>query len=111
MSPLAHTALAASIVLSALGAVVICLLTAMFGFTPPSEEPPAQATRRLFLTRVGHAVAAACFAGTAILLAVVLGQPARTTSAARRDSPGAGPAPQPHRPHERPPGVLRRVEE
>src|SRR5437870_2178867 len=82
MSSLAHTALAASIVLSALGAVVICLLTAMFGFTPPSEEPPAQATRRLFLTRVGHAVAAACFAGTAILLAVVLGQPARTTSAA-----------------------------
>ena len=86
MSSLAHTALAASIVLSALGAVVICLLTAMFGFTPPSEEPPAQATRRLFLTRVGHAVAAACFAGTAILLAVVLGQPTRATSPAGGDA-------------------------
>jgi len=111
MSPLAHTALAASIVLSALGAVVICLLTAMFGFTPPSEEPPAQATRRLFLTRVGHAVAAACFAGTAILLAVVLGQPARTTSAAGGDARVPGLASKLDAHMERLEGVERRMKE
>src|SRR5256885_10583829 len=86
MSPLAHTALAASIVLSALGAVVICLLTAVYGFAPPDGEPPSRATRRLFLTHVGHVVAAACFAGTAILLAVALGQPARSTSSAAGDA-------------------------
>jgi len=81
MPPLAYTALTASIVLSALGAVVICLLTAFYGFTPEGEESPARASRRALLTRVGHAVAAGCFAATAILLAIVIGQPVRSTSA------------------------------
>ena len=74
MPPLAHGALAASIVLSALGAVIVCLLIVAYGFTPSGEETPLRATRRLFVTRIGHAAAAACFAGTAILLAVVLAQ-------------------------------------
>jgi hypothetical protein len=74
MPPLAHAALAASIVLSALGAVIVCLLIVAYGFTPAGEETPLRATRRLFVTRIGHAAAAACFAGTAILLAVVLAQ-------------------------------------
>src|SRR5207248_8779357 len=74
MPPLAHGALAASIVLSALGAVIVCLLIVAYGFTPSGEETPLGATRRLFVTRIGHAAAAACFAGTAILLAVVLAQ-------------------------------------
>jgi hypothetical protein len=86
MPPLAYTALTASIVLSALGAVVICLLTAFYGFTPEGEESPARTSRRTLLTRVGHAVAAGCFAATAILLAVVIGQPARTTSAPAPDA-------------------------
>ena len=77
MPPLAHATLAASIALSALGAVVICVLTAVYGFTPSEDEPAAHATRRTLLTRVGHAVAASCFAGTAILLAVVLVQSSR----------------------------------
>ena len=77
MPPLAYTALTAAIVLSALGAVVLCGLTVMYGFTPELEESPGRAARRTLLTRVGHAVAAACFAATAILLAVVLGQPVR----------------------------------
>jgi len=82
MPPLAHAALAGSIVLSALGAVVICVLTVLYGFTPLGEEPAGQANRRTLLTRIGHAVAAAGFAGTAILLAVVLAQiPAATPSA------------------------------
>jgi hypothetical protein len=74
MPPLAHAALAASIVLSALGAIVICVLTVLYGFTPPGDEPPGQAHRRALLIRIGHAAAAACFAGTAIMLAVVLAQ-------------------------------------
>ena len=86
MLPLAHTALAASIVLSALGAVIICALTAFYGFTPEGEEPVAEAHRRRLLTRVGHAMAAACFASTAILLAVVLAQPTRPGSAPAVDT-------------------------
>ena len=86
MPPLAYTALTASIVLSALGAVVICLLTAFYGFTPEGEGSPARASRRALLTRVGHAVAAGCFAATAILLAVVIGQPVRSTSAPAPDA-------------------------
>jgi len=77
MPPLAYTALTAAIVLSALGAVVICSLTALYGFTPEVEASPGRAARRTLLTRVGHSVAAGCFAATAILLAVVLSQPAR----------------------------------
>ncbi|HET7344064.1 MAG TPA: hypothetical protein VFL90_21555, partial [Methylomirabilota bacterium] len=86
MPPLAHAALAASIVLSALGAVVICLLIVVYGFTP-SDEQPDTATRRMFLTRIGHATAAVCFAATAILLAVALAQPARTPAPATADDP------------------------
>ena len=86
MPPLAYTALTASIVLSALGAVVICLLTAFYGFTSEGEESPARAARRTLLTRVGHAVAAACFAGTAILLAVVVSQPARSPAVPAADA-------------------------
>ena len=104
MPPLAQAALGAAIVLSALGAVVICLLTAVYGFTAPDEEEPEHATRRHFATRVGHAIAAACFAGTAILLAVVCGiapaadghaatgapTPAKSSFAFRTNTPADG---------------------
>jgi len=86
MPPLAHTALAASIVLSALGAVIVCLLTALYGFTPEEKERPARAARRRLLTRVGHVVATACFAGTAILLTVVLALTARSSSTTSPDA-------------------------
>jgi hypothetical protein len=77
MSALAQAALAISVVLSALGAVVLCILVVLYGFTPPGEEPAGAAARRLLLTRIGHAVAAVCFTATAILIAVVLAQPPR----------------------------------
>src|SRR5215470_14403020 len=77
MPPLAHSALVTAIVLSTLGAVVICLLTVLYGFTPESGTSSRRAPHRTLVTRVGHAVAAACFAGTAILLAVVVARPAR----------------------------------
>ncbi len=67
--------LAAAVAASALGAVVLCALVVLYGFTPADEDTPAKATRRVFLTRGGHAVAAACFAATAILISVVLAQP------------------------------------
>src|SRR5688572_132688 len=77
MPALAPAALAISVVLSALGAVVLCALVVLYGFTPAGEEPPGTAARRLLLTRIGHAVAAVCFTATAILIAIVLAQPPR----------------------------------
>ena len=68
--------LAAAVTASALGAVVLCALVVLYSFTPADDDTPEKATRRVFLTRGGHAVAAACFAATAILIAVVLVHPA-----------------------------------
>ena len=84
MSVLAQAALGASIVLSAIGAVVLCFITVAFGFTSGSDDASARSSRRLslartthrlFLTRTAQALAATCFAGTAILIAVALAQP------------------------------------
>ena len=58
--------------LSAVGAVALCALVVLYGFTPPGEDPPRRAAHRALLTRVGHALAAACFTATAILISVVL---------------------------------------
>lgn len=76
-------ALAAIIVLSALGALVMCLLVLRFGFPAPGDEPAEQGPRRLLLTRLGHAFAAACFAVSAMLAVVVLAEraPARAAVA------------------------------
>jgi hypothetical protein len=67
-------ALAVAVVISALGAVVLCLLVALYGFTPASELSPRRARRRQLVIGIGHALAASCFAATAILLAIVLVQ-------------------------------------
>ena len=75
MPAFAPAALGAAVVLSALGAVVLCVLVVLYGFTPSDEDSPEGATRRLLLTRVGHAMAAACFAATAILICIVLVRP------------------------------------
>jgi hypothetical protein len=69
----AHSALAASILLSALGAVVICVLVIAYGFATPGEDAAPGAARRMLLTRLGHAVAATCFAATGILALVAFG--------------------------------------
>jgi hypothetical protein len=75
MPALAPAALAISVVLSALGAVVLCVLVVLYGFTPADDEPPGAAVRRLLVARFGHVLAAVCFAATAALIAVVLAQP------------------------------------
>jgi hypothetical protein len=87
-------ALPAIVVVTALGALVMCLLVIRYGFTadietdddrpddddtgPPGPESYVrlvrrrQAARRLLVTRVGHTVAAVCFAVAAILAVVAL---------------------------------------
>ncbi len=74
MPPSAHTALVVSIVASALGAFVMCLLVARYGLNPASG---ADAERGLLFTRFGHALAGVCFAATGILAVVVLIAPTR----------------------------------
>ena len=74
MPAFAPAALATAVALSALGAVVLCVLVVLYGFPAGDEGSPERATRRLILTRVGHALAASCFTATAILIATVLVQ-------------------------------------
>jgi hypothetical protein len=74
MPPSAHTALVVSIVASALGALVMCLLVARYGLTPTSGE---DGERGLLVTRFGHALAGVCFAATGILALVALVAPTR----------------------------------
>jgi hypothetical protein len=78
----APVALAVSVVLSALGAVAVCLLVVLYGFTPASEMSARRAGRRQLVTGIGHAVAAFCFAATAILIALALLQPPRAAAPA-----------------------------
>ena len=79
MPQLAHGALAAALILSALGAVLVCVMVILFGFTGPDDEPPLKTARRLMFTRIGHALATTCFAATAILIAMVLLRSGRAT--------------------------------
>lgn len=76
MHSIAHYA-AAIILTSALGAFVLCLLVIRYGFTPAEDEPPPARHRRFFVTRLGHAAGAVCFAITAALAGVALGESAR----------------------------------
>jgi hypothetical protein len=77
MPPSAHGPLVVSIIASVLGALAMCLLVARYGLTPPSDESPDRAARRLIVTRFGHAFAGVCFAATGILGLVALVGPAR----------------------------------
>ena len=74
MPPSAHTALVVSIVASAVGALVMCLLVARYGLTSASSE---EGERGLLVTRFGHALAGVCFAATGILAVVALVAPTR----------------------------------
>lgn len=80
MHPSAHNALAVSIIVSAAGALTVCVLLFRYGFTTW-----AGGARRAVIIRLGHAFAAVCFTITAVLAAVALSAPPR--------SPAAGAAP------------------
>jgi hypothetical protein len=56
---------------SALGALIMCLLVLRAGFSPISGDP-RRADHDVLITRLGHAVAGACFATTAILATVLV---------------------------------------
>jgi hypothetical protein len=73
MQPLAQSLLTGSVVASAPGGLVLCLIVVRYGFPAPEDEAPEEAQRRLSLTRLGHAVAAFCFAVTVLLTSVALG--------------------------------------
>jgi hypothetical protein len=70
----AHTALVVSIVASALGALVMCLLVARYGLSMSGGDDPE---RGWLVTRFGHAFAGVCFAATGILALVALVAPTR----------------------------------
>lgn len=78
MHPIAYYAVAATILTSALGAFLLCVLVFRYGFEPPEDEVVEDRHRRFFVTRLGHAGGAVCFAITAGLAAVALGMPSRT---------------------------------
>src|SRR5688572_5691378 len=75
MQSIAQYGLGLSIVTSALGAFVLCLIVLRYGFVPPDDEAPDERYRRHFATRLGHAAGAVCFAISAGLAAIVLGSP------------------------------------
>jgi hypothetical protein len=56
---------------SALGALIMWLLVLRDGFSPISADP-TRADRDVLITRLGHAVAGACFATTAVLATVLV---------------------------------------
>jgi hypothetical protein len=104
MHPIAHSALVASIVTSALGAVILCMLVFRFGFTPDEDESPDERTRRFFATRLGHASGAVCFALTAGL-AVVAGVVQSRATAVPEPEPAAFAKPDATEPVPVPPAI------
>ena len=71
MQTFAEYALPATIVVSAIGATVLCVVLVFYGFRSEDGEGPTPA-RRLFVMRLGHAIAAACFAAALMLGSVAL---------------------------------------
>lgn len=72
MDAIVRNVLVGSVIASSLGAIVMCLLVLRYSFAPPSDEPARARHRRIFVTRLGHAFAGACFAATAALTMVAL---------------------------------------
>src|SRR5215470_2632961 len=79
MAELARYALPGIIVLTSVGAFFMCLLVIRYGFSGQMQEDlDEEAAHRLLMTRFGHAAAAVCFAGAALLAIIVLAQGAMT---------------------------------
>jgi hypothetical protein len=74
MPSISSFALIASIVASVMGALVVCVLVFRYGFTipAPSDADAGPSPADVLTTRIGHAVAAACFAATGVLAVVAL---------------------------------------
>ena len=91
MPPMSSLALMASIIASVMGALIVCVLVFRYGFTIPaaSDADAGPSPTDVLITRIGHAVAGACFAATAVLAVVALSMPARERGTARAVSPPA----------------------
>jgi hypothetical protein len=93
MQSITQYALVASIFASVIGALVMCVLVFRYGFTvpAPSDSEDGPTPTDVLVTRVGHAVAGACFAATAVLAIVglALRAPQATTSRAPAPVPPA----------------------
>ncbi len=82
----AHHALLLVIVASTVGGVAMCALVVAYGLSPVDPSPGA--TRRVLLTRFGHAIAGACFALAAVaaVVASAAPSPASAPSAPANDA-------------------------
>jgi hypothetical protein len=89
MQTFAQFALPGTIVASAVGAVVLCVVLLLYGFKsePDDERAPM---RRLLLMRLGYALAAACFA-IALMLSTAAFLDQRRVAAAVPLSPPTAP--------------------
>src|SRR3989449_5923119 len=76
MAGLARFAVPGITVRTSVGAFLMGLLVIRYGFGSREIDVDDDEARRLAMTRIGHAVAAVCFAGAALLAVVAL--PART---------------------------------
>jgi len=84
MAPLAHYTLMGNVVACVIGALVLAIVAYRYGFASPLDEPSEISIRRVVLSRLAHAVAAACFAIAAMLGIMTLWI---VTSASARPAP------------------------
>jgi hypothetical protein len=81
MASLGQYALPGIVVLSAFGALIMCVLVFRYGFTMPADEDEDEAAHRLFITRFGHALAGVCFAVAAMLAVIAFSAQMRAARA------------------------------
>jgi len=95
MGGVTQYALPGIIVLTSVGAFLMCLLVIRYGFGSREIDVDDDEARRLAMTRIGHAVAAVCFAGAALLAVVALAArtPSRPQPTAQAPTPPAATVP------------------
>jgi hypothetical protein len=87
MQTFAQYALPGTILVGGLGAVILCLVLFVYGFRSDLEDEGPSPARRQLMIRLGHAVAAACFAGVVMLSTVALLEQRRAAAAPPRALP------------------------
>src|SRR3954471_7865246 len=75
MEPLVRYAIPGVVIAAGLGAVILCFL-ALRVFNRDGQESEHYSQSRLFFMRMGHALAACCFAIAAVLASVAFRSPA-----------------------------------
>lgn len=93
MSPGSRVVLLTIILASAVGAITMCLLVIRYGFPAADDGEPENASRRLVVTRIGHALAGACFAVVAVLATILAVRPPVTPPPVIAAPPSTSPEP------------------